>query len=175
LSREGGILLVGRGPNRIETTTVKSVFVRVLCISALSMLALFPARAEKQGNISREQAEALVSGLKYQQGEITLQNGLATLRVPDGLRFLNGPDAQTVLVKLWGNPPRSSDPLASGWRLGWLSAVDSEGRTLWIVDAHRDNGKRFVVRSDEKLTAFLELERITHELALSALLGDDSH
>jgi hypothetical protein len=28
-----------------------------------------------------------------------------------------------------------------------------------IVDAHRDNGERFVERADEKLTAFLELER----------------
>jgi hypothetical protein len=53
--------------------------------------------------------------------------------------------------------------------------VDSEGRTLWIVDAHRDSGKRFVVRSDEMLSAFLELERITHELALSVLLGGDTH
>jgi hypothetical protein len=53
--------------------------------------------------------------------------------------------------------------------------VDSNGRTIWIVDAHRDDGRRFVVRSDEKLAAFLELERITHELALSALLGDDCH
>jgi hypothetical protein len=34
----------------------------------------------------------------------------------------------------------------------------SNGRTIWIVDAHRDDGKRFVVRADEKLTAFLELE-----------------
>jgi hypothetical protein len=42
------------------------------------------------------------------------------------------------------------------------------GRTIWIIDANRDTGKRFVVRSDEILTAFLELERITHELALSA-------
>jgi hypothetical protein len=58
--------------------------------------------------------------------------------------------------------------------LGWVSAVDSEGRTIWIVDAHRDDGKRFVVRSDEMLTAFVELERITHELAVSALLGDDT-
>jgi hypothetical protein len=32
------------------------------------------------------------------------------------------------------------------------------GRTIWVADAHRDNGKRFVVRADEKLTAFLELE-----------------
>jgi len=31
--------------------------------------------------------------------------------------------------------------------------------TLWndIFDAHRDNRKRFVVRAEEKLTAFVEL------------------
>jgi hypothetical protein len=40
-----------------------------------------------------------------------------------------------------------------------VSAIDSNGRTIWIVDAHRDNGKRFVVRADEKLTAFVEIER----------------
>ena len=34
-----------------------------------------------------------------------------------------------------------------------------EGRTIWIVDAH-GYGKRFVVRADEKLTAFVELEAI---------------
>jgi hypothetical protein len=36
--------------------------------------------------------------------------------------------------------------------------VDSNGRTIWIADAHRDHEKRFVVRADDKLTAFLELE-----------------
>jgi hypothetical protein len=41
---------------------------------------------------------------------------------------------------------------------GCVSAVDSRGRTIWIVDAHRDDGKRFVVHADEKLTAFVELE-----------------
>jgi hypothetical protein len=56
-----------------------------------------------------------------------------------------------------------------------VSAIDSDGQTIWIVDAHCDDGKGFVGRGDEKLTAFLELERITHELALSALLGDDNH
>jgi hypothetical protein len=45
----------------------------------------------------------------------------------------------------------------AGWSLGWVSAVDLEGRTIWIVDAH-GYGKRFIVRADEKLTAFLELE-----------------
>jgi hypothetical protein len=31
-------------------------------------------------------------------------------------------------------------------------------RTIWIADANRDDGKRFVVRADEKRTAFVELE-----------------
>jgi len=39
-----------------------------------------------------------------------------------------------------------------------VSAVDRQGRTIWIADAHRGDGKRFVVRADEKLTAFVELE-----------------
>lgn len=42
---------------------------------------------------------------------------------------------------------------------GCVSAVDSHGRTICIAAAHRDHGKRFVVHADEKLTAFLELER----------------
>jgi hypothetical protein len=45
----------------------------------------------------------------------------------------------------------------AGWSWGCVSAIDSNGRTVWITDAHRD-GKRFVVRADEKLTAFVELE-----------------
>jgi hypothetical protein len=40
-----------------------------------------------------------------------------------------------------------------GWSWGCVSAIDSNGRTTWIADAHRDDGKRFVVRADEKLTA----------------------
>jgi hypothetical protein len=44
------------------------------------------------------------------------------------------------------------------WSWGCVSAIDSNGRTIWIIDAHRDE-KRFVVPGDEKLTAFLELER----------------
>jgi hypothetical protein len=36
--------------------------------------------------------------------------------------------------------------------------MDSSGGTIWIADAHRDNGKRFFMHPDEKLTAFVELE-----------------
>jgi hypothetical protein len=45
----------------------------------------------------------------------------------------------------------------AGWSWGCVSAIDSYGRTIWITDAHRD-GQRFIVRADEKLTAFVEVE-----------------
>jgi hypothetical protein len=42
--------------------------------------------------------------------------------------------------------------------VGLVSAVDSRGRTIFVADAHSGDGKRFVVRAEEKLTPFLELE-----------------
>ena len=48
--------------------------------------------------------------------------------------------------------------------LRWNAVDIAEGtitvttRTIFIADAHRGDGKHFVVRADEKLTAFLELE-----------------
>jgi hypothetical protein len=46
----------------------------------------------------------------------------------------------------------------AGFSWGCVSAVDGEGRTIWIADAHRGDGQRFVVHAAEKVTAFLELE-----------------
>ena len=39
-----------------------------------------------------------------------------------------------------------------------------------IADAHRGDGKRFVARADEKLTAFVELERAIHQFAVDLIL-----
>jgi hypothetical protein len=46
-----------------------------------------------------------------------------------------------------------------------VSALDSNARTIWIADAHRDEGKRFIVRADENLTAFRELESAIRAVA----------
>jgi hypothetical protein len=42
----------------------------------------------------------------------------------------------------------------AGWSWGCVSAIDSNGRTIWIFDAHRDDGRRFVaVASANRSTA----------------------
>jgi hypothetical protein len=48
----------------------------------------------------------------------------------------------------------------AGWSWGCLLAIDSNGRTIWIADAHRGDGKRFVVDADERLSALLEVETV---------------
>jgi hypothetical protein len=56
----------------------------------------------------------------------------------------------------------------AGFSWGCVSAIDSNGRTIWIVDAH-GYGKRFIVRAEEILTAFLETERAIHQFGVSLL------
>jgi hypothetical protein len=59
----------------------------------------------------------------------------------------------------------------AGWSWGCVSALDSEGRAIWIVDAP-GYGKRFIVRAEEILTAFVELQRAINEFAVNLALRD---
>jgi hypothetical protein len=61
----------------------------------------------------------------------------------------------------------------SGWSWGCVAVVNDAGLGIFVVDAHRDDSKRYVVRSDKKLTAFLQTERVTRDalIACDALPG----
>ena len=80
------------------------------------------------------------------------------------LRFcVESKRAQSIGIKYW---EIIADNLKKrGWSYGYVSVLDSQGRTIWIVDAHRGDGKRYVVRADEKLTAFVELESAVRALS----------
>jgi hypothetical protein len=60
----------------------------------------------------------------------------------------------------------------AGWSWGCVATVDSNRRTIFVADAHRDDGKRFVVHADEKLTAFLELEAATRRARRVSVCAD---
>jgi len=55
------------------------------------------------------------------------------------------------------------DGVWAGFQLSIL-----KGEQSGIVDAHGD-GKRFIIRADEKLAAFVELQRAIHEFAVSLI------
>lgn len=49
--------------------------------------------------------DSIAASYQYQTGQITLGDGLATLNVPTGFRYLNPEQSRQVLEDLWGNPP----------------------------------------------------------------------
>jgi hypothetical protein len=47
--------------------------------------------------------------------------------------------------------------------------MDLKGRMMWILDSHRSDEKCFIVRADEKLSAFVGREKAIHQFAASLL------
>lgn len=80
-------------------------------------------------------AQKIVDGLHFQQGEVKLGDGFARVQVPDDFRFLGPDDAQTVLTKLWGNPPAKEKPLG----LLMPAGVSPLSRLSWAVIVTYDN------------------------------------
>jgi uncharacterized membrane-anchored protein len=80
---------------------IKTIFVALAGL--LLLTTTLPAQFDDTNRIN--QIVKLVKGLKYQQGEIDLRGGLAKLTVPKEFNYLSPEDAETVLVKLWHNPP----------------------------------------------------------------------
>ncbi|MEM9823454.1 MAG: DUF2167 domain-containing protein [Bacteroidota bacterium] len=52
-------------------------------------------------------ADSLESTFNYQTGTVDIKNGLATLNVPSGYKYLDPQSSDIVLTDLWGNPPSS--------------------------------------------------------------------
>ena len=50
-------------------------------------------------------ADSIEKTLTYQYGKIVLKNGVATINVPEGYKFLGPEQSKYVLTDLWGNPP----------------------------------------------------------------------
>lgn len=98
--------------------------------------------AEATAELSPEDAAALQKvveleqSLRYQTGTIAIGDGLATLALPESLRFLDPADTEKLLTQGWGNPegggtlgmilPSETSPFSQeGW--GVIVTYDEEG------------------------------------------------
>lgn len=48
--------------------------------------------------------DSVEATFKYEKGKVALSNGIATINVPAGFKYLNPEQSATVLTQLWGNP-----------------------------------------------------------------------
>ncbi|MGL2994548.1 DUF2167 domain-containing protein [Flavobacterium sp. TSSA_36] len=52
----------------------------------------------------KQKIDSIEQTFHYEKGVITLKNGIGSIRVPKGFKYLNPEQAEKVLVDLWGNP-----------------------------------------------------------------------
>ena len=113
---------------------MKTKFIALLLAGFAALTGL--ASAQTDTNALPPQIVKLLNDLKYQQGQIDLRGGLATLTVPKEFNFLDSTDAETVLVKLWGNPPSDVKPLGLLIPAG-MTPISSN---CWVVTISYEEG-----------------------------------
>jgi hypothetical protein len=96
-------------------------------------------RPERRLSFTLPQIQILFNGKQFEENRVNLSSQAAP-------NFYVGNHLARLWFVLTTQSARSS-------------AIDANGRTIWIVDAHRGDGRRFIVHADEKLSAFIELER----------------
>jgi uncharacterized membrane-anchored protein len=62
------------------------------------------ATPESPSNPKMVEFQKIADKLDFQTGNIVLKNGLATVNLPENLRYLSPGDTQILLEQLWGNP-----------------------------------------------------------------------
>lgn len=82
-----------------------------LALLLAPILSQAAAAAATDDSARLREIKALTARLKYQQGEIPLRSGLATLKLTTAFRYLDPAGAETVLNGIWGNPPSPEKPL----------------------------------------------------------------
>ena len=99
-------------------------------ILVLVLMALVASARGQQEHLTIAQIQQLAQNLKYKQGEIKIQDGLATLSVPTNFCYLDAHDARTVLVDLWGNPPAAAEGTLGLLMPSDLTPLDPD---CWVV------------------------------------------
>jgi len=105
-------------------------------------------------------ADSLVSNFNYQTGSIQIKDGLATLNLPEGFKFLDPTNSEIVLTDLWGNPPSSPENSSLGMVFREEgSPINLESYAInitWSEDGFIDDSDARSLDYDELLEQMIE-------------------
>ncbi|MFC5270792.1 DUF2167 domain-containing protein [Adhaeribacter terreus] len=74
-----------------------------LLLFLFSCMLTFNVFAENDPEM-QARIDSMEATFNYQHGKITLRNGLASITVPPGFKYLDATQSEYVLTELWGNP-----------------------------------------------------------------------
>src|SRR5436190_18091291 len=57
---------------------------------------------------TKADADKMISQFKWKEGTVPLGDGIASIKLQNGYRYLDTADTTKVLSELWGNPPQTT-------------------------------------------------------------------
>ena len=117
--------------------TLPMKFAATFLLLAVTVPSLLAASGAENAPGFPANTRQIADALSYRQGEIVLGSSLAKVNVPADFRYLGPDDAQTVLTKIWGNPPTDSKPLGMLLR---ADANPSEPNTWAVIIHYEESG-----------------------------------
>lgn len=90
---------------------LRSLFAAAVLACSVSVSLFAQEAPDAQMAARLAELKKTVDSLKYQQGEISLRGDLAKIKVPAEFRYLSPKDTDTMLTKIWGNPPSEESTL----------------------------------------------------------------
>jgi uncharacterized membrane-anchored protein len=112
--------------NSAEEEIVRQMFVGFVFACVAGIGSLF---AQDAAPFS-ETPELIQAKLGMKKGNVELPGGIATIRVPENLRFMGEEGSRRLLTEIWGNPPESAEDV-----LGMIvpSDFDPRAKESWGV------------------------------------------
>jgi uncharacterized membrane-anchored protein len=82
---------------------MKFILCALFSFLSLTVFAKEPPDSLQDLKAELKRIDSIESSLHYKTGTFTLQNGMATLTIPNGFKFLEAAEAKRVLEDVWGN------------------------------------------------------------------------
>src|SRR5262245_38016690 len=111
---------------RIAMKRLELIVATLLFVLSLGVL-------HAQGPNRSSTSEEFEAKLGYQTGTVTLEGGMATIRLPKSFRFIGPEGSRRLLTAGWGNPPAAADDVLGMLIPSGASPLSSEGWGIIIT------------------------------------------
>ncbi|MBR9921648.1 MAG: DUF2167 domain-containing protein [Bacteroidetes bacterium] len=143
----------------------------IFCLSANVFsqddVELDSAEMEAYLQIVESYYDSLESTFNYEYGQVEIGDGLATINVPEGFKYLNGEGGEIILTEFWGNPPTHPDNLSLGMLMpADRSPMDDEVYAInitFVREGFVDDSDAAKIDFDELLETLKEDTQIESE------------
>lgn len=138
---------------------------RAITGSLLTLLVGSVPTAHAQEGSSGSTPEEFEAKLGYRTGEVSIGDGLATIRLPESFRFI-GPEGSGRLLTAWGNPPAAAEGVLGMLIPAEVSPVSKAGWGIVITyeeDGYVDDQDAGALNPDKLLREMQEAARAGNE------------